>query len=193
MVTIFHRHLKNNDYPDTQETLYSPPQAVGLELGYMMMLVSFLGIFFPYFMGLNLSVMHCLVLGGSGALSVYGSLVKSNRLSYRINLLLGFFFLANAVIGYLVGEPGAPRFQFYTPEQLEHMAPGFLELATTDHIVHGLISMFFFFEAYSWRHHYIHGKSYINKKYLKTGIRILAFILLISIILTVTGYIRGFP
>jgi ABC-type xylose transport system permease subunit len=194
MATISLRHGHHtNDLTQSEERLYSPPLSVGVEFGFIMMLVAFFGVFFPSFLGLNLSVMHCLVLGCSGALSIWGALAATSYQSYLINLGLGVFFLLNAVVGALVGEPSAPRFNFYTSEQLERMAPGFLQLATTDHIVHGLLALVFFFEAYSWHVHHRNQPIHLNKRVVKVASRALGIIVVASVIVTVVSQIRGFP
>ena len=132
----------NNISEESQD--YSPYRNIGIEFGFIMLMTAILGVFFPSFIGLNLSFMHCLILGVSGGLSVYGGFDKNPRQAYHINMGLGIFFLLNAGIGYLVGDPGLPRYGFYSADQLNKMAPGFLELATTDHLVHLLLAVVFF-------------------------------------------------
>jgi hypothetical protein len=192
--TIRNTTLNSGEKAQTDdENLYSPYRSVGIEFGFIMVLTAILGISLPNFLGLNLSLMHSLVLGSAGALSVYSGFIKSPLKAYRINLGLGIFFLLNAVIGYMVGDAGAPRFDFYTPAQLDKMAPGFLELATTDHIVHGLLALVFFAEAFSWKFHIKPSdlKPFLHSKPFRLGMRVLSFALILTIIVSVVYSVRA--
>ena len=176
-----------------ETSLYTPFRSVGIEFGFIMVLTAILGIFLPHFLGLNLSFMHSLVLGGAGALSVYSGMIKNPRKAYRINLGLGIFFLLNAVIGYMVGDAGAPRFDFYTPEQLDRLAPGFLQLANTDHLVHVLLALVFFVEAFTWKFHInpSDAKPFLHSRPFRLGMRILSVTVIFTIIVSVVYSIRG--
>jgi hypothetical protein len=187
-------HSQKRTQATNETTLYTSYRSVGVEFGFIMVLTAVLGIFLPHFLGLNLSFMHSLVLGAAGALSVYGGMIKNPSKAYRINLGLGIFFLLNAVIGYMVGDAGAPRFGFYPPEQLDRMAPGFLELATTDHLVHALLALVFFIEALTWKFHIYpsHAKPFLHSRPFRIGMRILSVTVIFTIIVAVVYNIRGF-
>ena len=188
MASFIQRYFHFKDIPAPEETLYSSPQAIGTVTGYMMIFVALLGLFWPDFLGLNLSIMHCFVLGASGVVSVFGNLSKSAHVSSVVNFLLGIFFILNAIIGAIVGEPGHARFKFYTPEQLQRVAPGFLELAITDHVVHAAIGIVFLSEALFWRYHYRHRPT-IKPENRKYYLRFIGLIIALTLILTANYFI----
>jgi hypothetical protein len=188
MASFIQRHFHFKHIQAPPETLYSSPQAVGTVTGYMMIFIAFLGLFWPDFLGLNLSIMHCFVLGASGVVSIFGNLSKSAHISSVVNFILGVFFLLNALLGALVGEPGHARFKFYTPEQLQRVAPGFLELAMTDHMIHAAIGLVFLSEAFYWRYHYLH-RPFIKPEKRKIIFRFVGILLALSMILTANYFI----
>jgi hypothetical protein len=171
------------------QNLYGPPQAVGLEFGCMLILVALMGLFDPSFLGLNLSLMHVLVLGGSGALSAWASFSYPQNLCYRINLSLGIFFLLNAVIGYLVVRLNGVGSSFYSTEQLNRLAPGFSELGFADHLVHTFFSIVFFGEALSIKYHHL-NRSLLKKNFLKIITRIFIVLLVLSLVMAVVSRLR---
>lgn len=190
--TTVNNRFRNNDIDQSSQD-YTPFRNIGIEFGFIMVMTAVLGIFYPSFLGLNLSFMHCLVLGVSGALSVYSGIDKNPRQAYLINMGLGAFFLLNAVIGYLVGDPGLPRFGFYSGDQLRTMAPGFMELATTDHLVHLLLSVVFFVEGVSWKYHFKPqpGTPFLHSKGFRFALRAFIFALILTVIISVAYTLRA--
>lgn len=133
-----------------ESTRYNAPQGFSMEIGFVMIIIALSGLFWPQFLNLNLSIMHCLVLAVCGALAIWNGLALNKRRNFHISLGLGFFFLLNAVLGVIVGEPGTPRFGFFSPEKVQEMAPGFLELAVYDHLMHGILALAFLWDAFLW-------------------------------------------
>jgi hypothetical protein len=187
MATVKETNQLQNLTPKDQQ-LYSPPQAVGLEFGIMLILVSLMGFFNPGFLGLNLSLMHLFVLSGGGTLSIWASFVYPSQVSYKINLSLGIFFLLNAVFGYLVQRAFDGNISAYVP--LNRFAPGFTELGFADHLVHSFLSTVFFFEALSIKHPQV-KKLHFNKGFLKYTFRLIVLALLVTLMLTAVYRIRG--
>lgn len=180
---------QHQEYPDEffrQDDLYNPPQAVGLEFGFMMVLVSIMGLFNSSFLGLNLSFMHCLVFGFTGLFSVLGSYSRSSKTSFQVDLGLGFFFLANALLAYFLDLGTKPS----TAEQLNRYAPGFLELGVMDHIVHLCLSIVFFSEALSLRNQSF-KETFFHQKIFKFLLRIVLVALFVVAILAVVYQLRG--
>ena len=187
MATVKETNQLQDLTPEDQE-LYSPPQAVGLEFGIMLILVSLMGFFNPGFLGLNLSLMHLFVLSGGGTLSIWASFVYPSQMSYKINLGLGIFFLLNAILGYLVKRQFDGNISAYVP--LNRFAPGFTELGFADHLVHAFLSTVFLFEAFSLKHPHF-KRLHFNKKFLKYGLRTIVIALIMTLIVTVVYRIRG--
>lgn len=149
--TLFSNSKQPINISSETEVGYNPPSALGLVISFMLIMVAFFGLVWPTFFSLNLSWMHCLVLGGAGVVSAIAALSRNKRLTIRIYYGLALFFFLNAALGWLFGDPGSPRFAFYSEQQLEKVAPGFLELAITDHIVHFMIALAFLAEAFAWK------------------------------------------
>ena len=119
-------------------SFYNSTFAITWDIGVVMIVLAVAGMFDEHFLGLNLNLMHCFVLGLFGILSVWSG-VTNKRRAYLINLVSGVFFILNAVLGFLVGDRG------------HKMAPGFLELSTFDHILHLSLGLFFLLVAYFWK------------------------------------------
>lgn len=135
----------------SKEVLYNPVNMVSMDLGFVLLVLALCGLFMPNFLGLNLSQMHCWVLAACGCLGIWSGLTTDRRSSMYINFGLGIFFALNAVIGFLVGEPGTDRGVMNVPDDMVvRIAPGFLELSTMDHILHTIVAVFFFIEAFAW-------------------------------------------
>lgn len=152
MPTTLFQNSKHPVHIDSDtEVGYNSPSAIGLALSFVLMMVGGLGLVWPTFLSLNLSIMHCLVLAGSGAISAYAVITQDKRKTFLIYISLAVFFFLHTVLGWLLGGSGEPRFAFYTHEQLDRLAPGFLELATIDHVVHGVLGLLFLTEAFVWK------------------------------------------
>lgn len=135
------------------EVLYNPVTMVSLDIGFILLVLAICGLFLPNFLGLNLSAMHCWVLASCGALGIWSGLTPSRLRAMYINFGLGVFFLLNAALGFIVGEPGKERdlMNLRIPDDMVvKIAPGFLELSTYDHLLHSVVGVFFLIEAFSW-------------------------------------------
>jgi hypothetical protein len=130
---------------------YNSTFAIAWDIGMVMIIIAVVGIFNPNFLGLHLSYMHCFVLGSTGIISIWSGVLSRHK-AFLTNLILGIFFLLNAVLGFLVGDRGQLKVGYGTSEDLiVKFAPGFLELMVMDHVFHLVLAVFFFIEAYSWR------------------------------------------
>lgn len=126
-------------------------QTVSIVLGCVMIIIGLAGLLNPGFAGLHLSIMHSLVLCGTGALSIWTGVIEDTRKAYYTNLVLGVWYAVHAIAGYLMGDPGIPTVGWDAPDDLLiRIAPGFLELGRVDHILHTVLAIFFFSGAYSW-------------------------------------------
>jgi hypothetical protein len=132
-------------------SFYNSTFAITWDLGMVMILVAVAGLFDAHFLGLNLSYMHCFVLAASGSIAIYSGMTTKHR-SFVINLILGVFFMLNAILGFLIGDRGHLKIGYGSNEDLiVKFAPGFLELSTFDHIFHLALAVFMLIEAYSWK------------------------------------------
>lgn len=150
MATILQESPFNQN--QTEKNLYNSTEMITLVIGFMMMIMALGGLLDPTFLGLSLSPMHCFVLGGSGALAVWSGLFRDqdeNR-AYQINLVLGLFFLANAVAGVLLEGAFLERTAI-NESLVRRIAPGFLDLKLGDHIMHLFAGIWFLIDAMMWR------------------------------------------
>lgn len=146
MATTFREKQLPNQ---TERGLYDPLEMITVVTGFTMIILAFAGLIDPAFLGLQLSPMHCFVLGGSGALAVWAGLTsEENRARARkVSLVLGFFFLANVVIGVMIQEAVKTR-SVFNELTVSRIAPGFLELEPWDHFLHGALAVVFFLDFF---------------------------------------------
>ena len=131
-------------------------QTVSIAVGCVMMVIGLAGILNEEFLGLHLSAMHSLVLCAGGSLAIWAATTNDSRKAYYADLGLGIFFALNAIAGFILGSPGMPGVGYDAKDDLLlRIAPGFVELATLDHILHTVIALFFFTGAFSWKRHHM--------------------------------------
>ncbi len=132
--------------------LYNPTFMVTWDIGMVLLIVGLMGTFIPTFLGLSLSLMHCSVLLGTGALAMW-SASRPRRHAMLVNFALGIFFLLNAVLGMIFSDDGRLKVGTGAAEDMViRLAPGFLNLTYYDHFFHLFVAIFFLAEAFSWRH-----------------------------------------
>lgn len=135
----------------TGDSFYNSTFAITWDIGVVMIGIAIAGLFDPHFLGLNLGYMHCFVLAVFGGLSIWSG-IADRQTSFTINLISGFFFLLNAILGFLVGDRGHLKVGYGTSEDIiVKLAPGFLELSVFDHLLHLALAIFMLLEAYSWK------------------------------------------
>lgn len=144
-------HIPHKKKKFRTNSFYNSTFAITWDLGMVMIGIAVAGIFDSHFLGLNLSFMHCFVLAASGLLAIWSGMADRQK-AFVINLVLGVFFMLNAVLGFLVGDRGHLKIGYGGSEDLMvKFAPGFLELSTFDHIFHFVLAVFMLIEAYSWK------------------------------------------
>jgi hypothetical protein len=184
------KNFFQNTSTQDETTRYNAPQGFSMELGFVMILIALSGLFWPQFLNLNLSVMHCLVLAVSGILGIWCGLTMNRRTTFYTTLGLGIFFLLNSVLGILVGEPGATQFGFFSNGDIRSMAPGFLELGTLDHMMHGILSIAFFWDAFLWRERLHNGKFTQSSKKLLAITKVGVFLFIVFLVLLSVALIQ---
>ncbi len=150
MATILQesRYHRNQTHSD----LYSSAEMITLVMGFMFMIMALGGIFDPTFLGLSLTPMHSFILAGCGALAVWSGLFRDEheRKAYYINLILGLFFLANAIMGTLLSVATLQRTAI-NDDLVRRMAPGFLDLTYWDHVMHGAAGVWLLLDTFLWK------------------------------------------
>lgn len=133
-----------------QNQSYHPAQGLEMELGFIMMILSVIAPFRPNLFGLHLSLIHELILALTGLIALWSGLFTSVRVSFRVSLGLGVFFLLNALGGVFL--QGTDLGNFYrNSADLKSLAPGFSELSTSDHFLHGIFAFAFLWDAFLWK------------------------------------------
>ena len=142
-----------NQVHTDSHSLYNPPQMVSMDIGFVMLFVAICGVLQPTFLGLALSPMHCFVLSVSAVLAIWSGFLDDRKKAFYINLGLGTFFTLNAVAGIILGQPGTQTLASMnvTDAMILKIAPGFLELTSIDHALHGVLTLAFFSEAIAWK------------------------------------------
>lgn len=155
MPTTLTHKSSSNRYYQTSVKKKSYTQTVSIAMAGLMILFGLAGILNPGFMGMHLSAMHVFVLVASGCLAIWGATNVDRRKAYHVDLLLGCFFAANAIAGFMLGQFGTPGVGYESPDALLlRIAPGFVELGLVDHCVHAFLSLFFFTGAISYKRHH---------------------------------------
>ncbi len=137
---------------DQHSVVYrSPSQRVCLTLGLIFIMIGFVGVLMPGFLGMHLSMMHNFIHITSGILALwFGYKSLNSAISYCIGF--GAIYGLLGIAGYIMGEPGYPRVGNMEADQnLFRVIPNILELGTMDHVVHILIGSFLLFTAYTFR------------------------------------------
>lgn len=137
------------DQNQAERDRYSSMEMITLVIGFSMIMIAVAGIFQRDFLGFDLSFMHSFVLASTGALAVWAGMImdRQSRNTYRVTLVLGIFYLINAVAGVLLG--GAVLERTGLNENLvRQIAPGFLDLSIQDHIMHATFAVWFLLDAY---------------------------------------------
>jgi uncharacterized membrane protein HdeD (DUF308 family) len=156
MDTLISQKHQTRRYSGAAQRKKNYTQMVGIALGAVMIVIGLAGILNPEFMGMHLSIMHSIVLSGTGALSMWSATHRNRRNSYYVALGLGIFYAIHAISGFVLGEPGNPGVGYAARDQtLLKVMPGFLELGTVDHTVHLFLTLFFMTAAYSWKKHHM--------------------------------------
>lgn len=148
-VTTHTRNVRTRDENQSHSDRYSPIEMITLVIGFTMIMIALGGAFQKTFMGFQLSFMHCLVLAATGGLAVWAGMILDRKSvqAYRITLVLGLFYLANAVLGVLLGGAVLQRTGL-NEGLIQQIAPGFLELQLQDHVMHGLFAIWFLLDAF---------------------------------------------
>lgn len=122
---------------------------ITLVIGFSMIMIAVAGIFQRDFLGFDLSFMHSFVLASTGAIAIWAGMIldRSKKITYRVTLVLGIFYLINAVAGILLGDAVMQRTGL-NEELVRQIAPGFLELNAQDHIMHAAFAVWFLLDAF---------------------------------------------
>jgi hypothetical protein len=122
-----------------------------LGLGLIFIALAIGGTLIPELLGLHLSLVHNLIHLISGVLALSLGLAGSNK-AYNFCLFFGFTYGLLGIVGFLMGTPGYPAVGHLEADQnLFRIIPNVLELGTTDHLIHLLLSAIFLFTAYVTR------------------------------------------
>ncbi len=162
MATVSHStnlRTRSRDQNQAKSDRYSPIEMITLVIGFSMIMIAFAGIFQRDFLGFDLSFMHSFVLASTGAIAIWAGMILDRRklITYRVTLVLGIFYLINAVAGVLLGDAVMQRTGL-NEELVRSIAPGFLELSAQDHIMHASFAIWFLLDAFILkRKHRIQG------------------------------------
>lgn len=156
MATVIHHpHRPHLPHYQTNDNvgLYDSSEMLTVVIGFVMLILATAGLIDRGFLGLDLSPMHCFILAGPGAIAVWaGFTSEENReRAYKVDLGLGLFFLANVIAGIMLPVAMKTR-SIFNEGLVRRIAPGFLDLRSYDHFLHGALAVVFLMSAYScWR------------------------------------------
>lgn len=133
-------------------------QKVTIVMGMAFLAVGLVGIIYPGFMMMHLSMAHNLIHVGSGAIALWAGYSESPKKAYTFCVAFGSVYGLLGLAGFLIGQPGYPAVGHMEADQnLLRVVPNVLEFGTSDHSVHLLLSAVFLFSAYSWKKRFDQG------------------------------------
>ena len=132
----------------TDLDLYDSTEMITVVIGFVLVILSFAGLIDPDFMGLELSPAHCWMLGATGVLSIWGGLSseENRERAFKVSLSLGILFFVHLVTGLMLPEAIKDR-SVFNEATVRKIAPGFLDLKSWDHFLHGALAIVFFLDA----------------------------------------------
>ncbi|WP_408097183.1 hypothetical protein ACJVC5_19290 [Peredibacter sp. HCB2-198] len=126
-------------------------QKVCIGVGLAFVAAGLLGIVFPGFMAMHLSLAHNIIHLASGALALWCGYADDPKKAYSFAFGFGVVYGILGLAGFLIGEPGYPGVgHMEADENLMRVIPNVLEFGTADHIVHIAIAAVLILSAYSW-------------------------------------------
>ncbi|MGE3611300.1 MAG: hypothetical protein AB7I27_17030 [Bacteriovoracaceae bacterium] len=146
MTTLMNRH------PDMVSAEKVSVQKICIGMGGIFILMGLLGIIFPNFLGMHLSLGHNLIHFLSGIISLWCGLAKDWGKSYNFCIGFGILYGILGLGGFILGGPGYPAIgDTEADSNLFRIIPNNLEFGTMDHLVHIILSFIFLVSAYFWR------------------------------------------
>jgi hypothetical protein len=137
-----------------QEMERTVVQKICAGVGMAFIMLVFIGIIFPGFMGMHLSIAHNLIFIISGAISIWVGYIADSRKAYALCVGLGGMYAFLGVVGYLFGQPGYPNVgQASFDKNLLTVIPDLLEFGSKSHAVHLFFSFILLFTAFAWNRH----------------------------------------
>ncbi len=110
------------------------------------------GVLNPGFISLHLSAAHNLIHLSCGSMIILAGFAEEKKKAYILSSIMGFFFGLIGIVGFVFGNPGFPAVgDLNSDTHLLRVLPDFLELGTSDHILHLCASLILLFGAFSWR------------------------------------------
>lgn len=150
MATVIRPQIQSQSTNSTHTDLYDSSEMITVVIGFVMIIMAIAGLIDQGFLGLQLSIMHCAVLAVTGALSVWaGFTSEANReRAFKVSLVLGLFYLANLIGGLMLPQALKDR-SVFNESLVREIAPGFLDLKSYDHFLHGALSFVFLMDAWT--------------------------------------------
>lgn len=126
-------------------------QKVCIGTGIFFVMAGLIGIVFPGFMAMHLSLAHNIIHLASGALALWCGYADDPKKAYNFALGFGIVYGLLGLAGFVVGEPGYPGVgHMEADDNLMRIIPNVLEFGTVDHLVHIALASVLLLSAYSW-------------------------------------------
>ena len=126
-------------------------QKVCIGTGIFFVAAGLLGIVFPGFLAMHLSLAHNIIHLASGALALWCGYADDPKKAYSFAFGFGIVYGLLGLAGFVVGEPGYPGVgHMEADDNLMRIIPNVLEFGTVDHLVHIAVSAVLLLSAYSW-------------------------------------------
>lgn len=130
-------------------------ELISLFVGIFLFLTGLLSLPFSHFLGLNLTVGHCLIITFAGGFLAWNGRIHNARRCFYACLFFGLFFLTHGVAGSLVDFfIGVNAKNPFENGSLGGMLPDYFNLERNDHILNFILAGMLLGEAIDWWSHY---------------------------------------
>jgi len=124
-------------------------EVISLVVGPALFILGLSGLPFSNFMGLHLSVFHCLTITAAGVVLFWNGYLANEKGSYWACFGFGTFFALRAALGFLFGQHGVASLGSME-DRVFRIVPNFQVLGTADYILDALLCLILLAGAYDW-------------------------------------------
>jgi len=121
-------------------------------LGVALIFLGFGGMVYPAYLGMHLNLVHSVLLLATGIASMLIGMTGTVSSASMFCIVAGGFYLALALLGVAFGVPGEhtlPTVHHHgLDDQLLRLVPGYLEFASRDHVLHGVLGAAYLLSAF---------------------------------------------
>lgn len=132
--------------PYSPRTQKNRTEIISLVVGLLLFVLGLSGLPFSNFMGLHLSIFHCLIIAAAGIVLFWNGYLANHRGAFWACFGFGMFFGLHSLMGVMLGEEGVGAFE----NRPASIFMNFKELGTADYILDGILCVVLLLGAIDW-------------------------------------------